>query len=143
VKSGLDPRLQLVLVDDHERSRRALADRLYGHEQLMVAAETADASQAANLVREYGPHVVLVDPVREDGRGSEVIESLVKLPEGGRPLIVVHLAFFDPDLWQQLRASGAHDLVLKRTDVDALAARMLQLTTALLPRERWPRILFG
>jgi len=137
----LDRRLQLVLVDDHEHARRALAGRLAGHEQLAVAGQTADPLEAYALVRDHGPHVALIDPVREDGRGDEIVATLALLPGLQRPLIYVHLAFFDPDLWEQMRFAGADDVFLKQTDLHALASRLFIGVVQLLPRERWPGIL--
>jgi DNA-binding NarL/FixJ family response regulator len=136
-----DPRLKLVLIDDHDGARNALAGRLNGHEQLVVSGHTADPDEALALVRTSLPHIALVDPVRVDGRGSEIVSSLTVLPELQRPLVFVHLAFFDTEVWGMARSAGADDLVLKVIDVEALASRLVTGAVNLLPPERWPAML--
>jgi DNA-binding NarL/FixJ family response regulator len=138
---GGDPRLKLVLVDEHDRARTALAKRLDGHGQLVVSGHTADPSEALALVQSASPHIALVDPVRSDGRGGEIVSSLAAVPELQRPLVFVHLAFFDSEIWGRTRSAGADDLVLKLLDVEELASRLLIGAARLLPRERWPSIL--
>ena len=136
-----DPRLKLVLVDDHDGARKALVRRLDGHEHLVVAGDSSEPGETLELVQTSVPHIALVDPVRSDGLGNEIVFSLTNLPEFQRPLVFVHLAFFDTALWELARAAGADGVVLKRIDVDALAVQLMAGTRDLLPRERWPAVM--
>jgi len=127
----------VLLVDDHDVARRALVLRLRDHPQLEVAGDTADALEAHDLALRAGAHAVLVDPVRADGLGLQLVSSLCALPEATRPLIVVHLSYFRPELWEQARSLGAQELALKQIAVDALASQLLRAVIRCLPRERW------
>ncbi|MBI5290076.1 MAG: response regulator transcription factor [Chloroflexi bacterium] len=135
-----EPRLKLVLVDDHELARAALAKRLRQHEQIVVAGHTADPLEAHEIVRTQAPHVVLVDTVREDGQGANILSSLSALPAPLRPVLVVHLSYYQPEVWDVARAAGAHDLILKQIAVDVLAVKLFQAAHRVLPRDRWPAI---
>ena len=71
-----DSRLKLVLVDDHDVPRAALAKRLRAHPQVLVAGDTADPLEAHDIIAGQRPHVVLIDTVREDEQGPSIISSL-------------------------------------------------------------------
>ncbi|HLB23633.1 MAG TPA: response regulator [Dehalococcoidia bacterium] len=136
-----DPRLKLVLVDDHELARAALAKRLREHPQILVTGHTSDALEAHEIIMAQRPHVVLVDTVREDAQGSHIVSSLAALPRGVRPVVVVHLSYYQPEHWVLAKAAGADDLILKQIGVDILATKLLQAAQRALAPERWPQIL--
>jgi len=140
VSLGADPRLKLVLVDDHELARAALAKRLRRHDQIVVAGHTSAPLEAHEIVLACAPHVVLVDTVREDSQGANILSSLAVLPIPLRPVLVVHLSYYQPELWDVARAAGADDLILKQIAVDILAAKLLQVALRVLSRDRWPAI---
>jgi DNA-binding NarL/FixJ family response regulator len=139
----MDPQghqLQLILVDSHPRARTALAKRLLGHSQLAVVGQTADPVELHELAHNHRPHVALIDPGGDANAGRVFVQSLAPIADGG-PIAVIHVSFFDQDLWSQLEAAGAHELVLKELDVDALSARLCWSVLKMLPRDRWPGIL--
>lgn len=136
-----DPRLRLVLVDDHEQARAALVKRLHAHPQVLVAGHTADPLEVHELVQGERPHVALVDTVREDRQGARIISSLAALPQALRPVVIVHLSYYQPEHWAEAREAGADDLILKQIGVQALFQRLLLATQRVLPPERWPEIL--
>jgi DNA-binding NarL/FixJ family response regulator len=133
--------LKLVLLDDHEIPRNALSQRLQGHDRIALVGATGDPEVARSIVEAHAPQVALVDPVRSDQRGTEVISWFRQMPELNRPLVYVHLAFFDPPTWERARAAGATDVILKQIDVDAIARSLLAGVAEYLPAERWPAIL--
>jgi DNA-binding NarL/FixJ family response regulator len=136
-----EARLKVLLVDDHERARRALARRLSHHEQLALAGHTDDPADAHEIVQTHAPHAVLIDPVREDGQGIPLVSSFSALPLSRRPLIVIHLSYYQPEIWSEATRAGAHELALKQTDIDSLAAVLMGGVMRVLVRDRWPSIL--
>jgi DNA-binding NarL/FixJ family response regulator len=136
-----DPRLKLILVDEHDAARTALVRRLAPHRQLVVAAETSDPGKALDIARDHAPHAALIDPVRSDGRGNAIVASFAQLAAARRPLVLVHLAYFDTQVWQRARDAGADDVILKLVDVDALASALVTQVVQRLPRDRWAAIL--
>ena len=134
-------KLRVLLVDDHERARRALASRLVHHDQLALAGQTEDPADAHSIAHDHTPHAVLIDPVRQDSQGISVVSSFDALPPSRRPLIVIHLSYYQPDIWRDASRAGADELVLKQTDIDSLAAVLMAGVMRVLVRDRWPAIL--
>ena len=139
--SGLDPRLRLVVVDDHDRARLALVRRLKTHVAIRVVGHTGDALESHQLVNEHAPHVVLADTNREDGMGYDLVSSLAAVPPAGRPVIVLHVAYFNPEHWEAARAAGADDLLLKRIDGEGVASALVASVRRVMAPERWPALL--
>jgi DNA-binding NarL/FixJ family response regulator len=137
----MDPRLKLVLVDDHEVARAALARRLRDHPRILVAGHTADPLEAHDIVLGHQAHAVLVDTIRQDRQGPRVVSSLSALPAHQRPAVVVHLSYYQPEHWVLARAAGADDLILKQIAVDLLSLKLLETIRRVLPADRWPAIL--
>lgn len=134
----LDPRLSLIVIDDHSPARVALVRRLEAHHLARVAGHTDDLRVASELIAAHRPHVALIDPNRRDGLGRQVLASVAGLPPSFRPLIILHVAYFDAQEWAEARAAGADDLVLKRIGVESLVAVLLDAVRIALPPERWP-----
>lgn len=132
-----EPQLRVMLVDDHEGAREALARRLSADGRLVVGGHTAGLEEALRLVDECQPQVVLVDTRRRDDAGVAIIAALVALPERVRPLVVVHTSFFDPQEWRRSQTAGACDWVLKQIDVDSLYQRLIAAVHRGLPASRW------
>jgi DNA-binding NarL/FixJ family response regulator len=118
-----------------------LADRALRHDKIAVVGQTADLAEACRLIEEAAPHVALIDPVRSDGRGEEFVRAIAETSMAMRPVVVVHLSYFEAGLWATVRAAGASDLILKQADLDVLSTRLLGCVSKYLPRERWPSIL--
>ena len=129
--------LKLVLVDDHERARDALARRLSVDRRIDVVGATSDLSEALRVIELHVPHVALVDTRRQDEAGLAVITALAALPEAARPLVVVHTSFFDAEEWRRSRDAGAHEWLLKQIDVDVLFDRLSSAVLEQLPPSRW------
>lgn len=112
--------LRLLLLDDHVAARQALVRRLVGEPRLLVAGATADIAEAAALAARHGPHVILIDPRRQDGAGIAAIAILAAVELPAPPLIAAHASYYDAEQWVQAEAAGAQDWILKQFDVEAL-----------------------
>ena len=116
--------LRLLLLDDHVAARQALVRRLVGEPRLLVAGATADVAEAAALAAAHSPHVILIDPRRQDGAGIAAIAALAAVELPAPPLIAAHASYYDAEQWVRAQAAGAHDWILKQFDVDALLHRL-------------------
>ncbi|HZP56523.1 MAG TPA: response regulator [Dehalococcoidia bacterium] len=132
--------LTLLLLDDHERARRALARSLSADPQVALAGETDDVREALRLVEAASAHAVLLDIRRADGGGIAALTALASMPAPVRPVVIVHGAFFEPEVWRQANAAGADDWLVKQIDVRLLVARIHAAVRRVLPPERWPRL---
>jgi len=129
--------LKLLLVDDHDGAREALARRLGVDARIEVVGATSELCEALRLIDAHAPHVALIDTRRRDEAGLAIIAALASLPEMVRPLVVVHTSFFDAEDWRRSRAAGAHEWLLKQIDVAVLFDRLSSAVREQLPSPRW------
>jgi DNA-binding NarL/FixJ family response regulator len=132
-----DSGLKLILIDDHDRARDALARRLRSDARITLVGATPSLDQALELVESHAPHVALVDTRRQDSQGLQVISALGALPEPARPLIVVYTSFYDAGDWRRSQLAGAREWLLKQIDVDVLFSRLSDAVKRELPESRW------
>jgi DNA-binding NarL/FixJ family response regulator len=84
-----DPRLRIVLVDDHPVVRAGLRALLEGQDDLVVVGEAADRSEAEALVRRTRPDVVLMDLNLGSGPGGTATTAVLRaLPQPPRVLVL-------------------------------------------------------
>jgi DNA-binding NarL/FixJ family response regulator len=131
-------RLRLILIDDHAGARAAFVQRLACDTHVDVVGATADVGTAIELAERERPHVVLVDTRREDDSALAIVAALARLPLEMRPLVAVHLSFFDSEQWLLAQTAGAREWVLKGFDLGATVRRLHDAIVRELPRERWP-----
>ncbi len=70
--------IRVLIIDDHEEARQALAACLGASPQIDVVAATGRAEEGLIKAAALQPDIVLVDPKRSDGRGLEVLHRLLK-----------------------------------------------------------------
>lgn len=131
------PGLRVMLVDDHDRAREALARRLAADRRITVVGATASLDDARALVDAHAPHAALIDTRRQDGQGAEVISALATAPAANRPLVVAYTSYFDASEWRRLQAAGAQEWLLKEIDIEVLFNRLRDAVHRELPSWRW------
>ena len=115
---------RLMIVDDHPLVREGLKARLSALPSLEVVGEAGDADEAARLVEETQPDLVLMDVGMKDVNGIELTRQLL----ADRPqLLVLILSMYDnPEYVNRAMQAGARGYVLKDAPasdiVDAIAA---------------------
>ena len=73
-----EPRLKIVLVDDHSLCRNGLTDLLQHRGQMTVAASTGDPGAVVGLLREHQPDLVVLDLRMPTTDGLRACEHLGK-----------------------------------------------------------------
>lgn len=106
----------LVIVDGHERARLALAQRLQRIPGARVLAAVGDVRDAARLIEEQAPDLVLYEPrtVREDP-----LAALQLLRHAGRP-VVVWTSSLMPGEAEAFLHAGASAVLLKESNLTHL-----------------------
>lgn len=110
--------IRVVLADDHEMVREALARILQESGKIQVVAQAKHAAQALEVVRASRPDVVVLDYSMPDQGAPAVIVKLLRLPAPARILVLtVH-----ENIHYAVRAleSGAHGYLIKSAAVDEL-----------------------
>lgn len=111
-------RLTVLVADDDERVRAALADLLAEEPDFEVVGQAADGVQAVAAARESGAQLVIAD-VRMPHGGPDLVRRLVALPH--RPVVVGLSAQSDATTWQRMLIAGCTAYLVKGTVAADLA----------------------
>ena len=115
--------VRVVLVDDNERYRRDLRNRLDRQPGLEVVAEAADGETALERVRELTPDVVIVDVVMPGMNGIETTRRILAACPGVK---VIGLSMHgDQRFVAAMLEAGASSYFLKDGDFKELLEGVL------------------
>jgi two-component system nitrate/nitrite response regulator NarL len=119
--------VRVMLVDDHTLFRKGLAELLHGRRDIEVVAATAGATEAARLVQETKPDVLLLDLNLPPHGGLALLRMLQDYGWGG-PALILTVSDSEDDLANALHA-GARGYLLKDMEPE-------DVTDAILRAER-------
>lgn len=105
----------VVIADDDERIRRALAELIEDHGRLALVGSAADGTLAAELCRRWRPALAVVDVMMPAGGVDAVTEIRRVAPE---TLVVVYTARSDRRTHRRLLEAGAERVLLKGGQAD-------------------------
>jgi CheY-like chemotaxis protein len=116
--SESEPRIRVLLVDDHPVMRQGLAGLLQDQTDIAVAGEAGDGQTGIELARALRPDVVVMDvsmPVMDGIAATEAIRA--ELPG----IVVIGLSMHeDPAMELAMRSAGAVDFLNKGGPSEAL-----------------------
>lgn len=113
--------IRVVIVDDHPVVRRGLKALLCGQPDLSVVGEAASAAEAAAVLEEVRPDVVLLDLRLPDASGTEAITRILATKLGTRILVVS--SYGRPgDVRSALEAGAAGYVVKDAADEEVVVA---------------------
>jgi len=116
--SPKDGRLRVLLVDDHRIFAEVLAIRLRAEPDVAQTLVASSLAEAHTAVREFRPHLVLLDAQLGPVSGLPLLDDITLLEE--RPKVLVLSAYGDvPTVLKALRA-GADGWVTKGVSFDEL-----------------------
>ena len=120
------PRIQLLLVDDHNLFRRGLRALLSQDERFEVVCEAGDIGEALRcLAQTPRPDVILLDNHLPGVRGVDAIPALKDAAPGTR-ILMLTVSENEDDLAAALRA-GADGYLLKTVESDQLAETIVKV----------------
>lgn len=110
--------IRVVLADDHEMVREALARILEESGRISVVAQASDAAQAFDAVRSVGPEMVVLDYSMPGRDAPAVIERLRHMS----PDIKILVLTVHENMHYAVRVleAGAHGYLIKSAAVDEL-----------------------
>ena len=117
--------VRVVLIDDDPLVRAGLKLMLGGHEEVDFVGEGGDGSEAAALVAEHRPDVLLMD-IRMPGKdGLTATEELMARKDA--PRVVILTTFDSDDAVLRALAAGAAGFLLKDTPPDRMLEAIKQV----------------
>jgi DNA-binding NarL/FixJ family response regulator len=114
--------LRVLIADDDDVFRSALADFIRDHDSMEVVAEAADAGGAIALASELKPDIALVD-VKMPGGGAEACAGIRASSPATHVLVLS--AHGDPQTARQMLAAGASRHLVKGASSSDLTAQIL------------------
>ncbi|MER5758817.1 response regulator transcription factor [Streptomyces sp. NPDC002082] len=102
--------LRVLICDDNDTLRAALADVVRAQHDLTLVGSAADAEEAIALARAHRPHVVVLD-VRFPGGGSYTARQIVHSVPGVR--VVAFSAYGDQGPRSDMAAAGVAGYLVK------------------------------
>jgi DNA-binding NarL/FixJ family response regulator len=121
---GLDDKIRVMIVDDHEPVRGELVATLARSGAVEVVGATGCAEEAARWLSERHPQVVLLDVKRRDGDGLDVCRRLSG--NGHSHAVVILTSYLSREEWCEAREAGATDYLFKQIDHKALLAKITE-----------------
>lgn len=110
--------LRILLVEDHETTRTAVAQLLEGHGALVLQAATARA--AIHMLAHENPDVLLLDLMLPDQDGTEVLRHVRHHGPGSLRCILAVSGDVRDERVEEVKRLGAHDLVPKPLNLATL-----------------------
>ncbi len=116
--------VRVLLVDDHDDARTTLARRLRRDRRLELIGAASNLKDAANLLPDAHPDIVLLDMHCLSGRGVDACHTFRELTEA--PVVAI-ASFMTPELWAAAREAGAVDYLLKHIDTERISTELVRL----------------
>lgn len=110
--------IKIMIVDHHSLMRRAVREVIEQESDLSVVAEASNTVEAATLVTETQPDVILLDPDIPGGKGFETMEHLQTCSPDAR--MVVFVATHQEQHVFQALQRGAMGYLTRDVEPDAL-----------------------
>ncbi|TSA17162.1 MAG: response regulator [Betaproteobacteria bacterium] len=116
--------IRVMLVDDHTLFRKGLAELLHGRNNIDVVAATAGATEAARLMQETKPDVLLLDLNLPPHGGLALLRTLQDYGWSG-PTLILTVSDSEDDLANALHA-GARGYLLKDMEPEDVTDALLR-----------------
>lgn len=113
------PRIRVMLVDDHAVVRSGLSAFLHTYSDLQLVGEAADGDEAVAACERAQPDVILMDLVMPHMDGASAIRAIRKKHPDVQMIALT--SFKEHDLVEQALRAGAIGYLLKDVSADELA----------------------
>jgi len=107
----VDPKIRIVIADDHEVLRESLKTLLQTQKDMQVVGLAADGAEALRMVQEQSPDVLVLDLLMPEADGFDVLRTLDRA--GNNVASVVLTASTNRADYVQVVKLGGRGLVLK------------------------------
>jgi DNA-binding NarL/FixJ family response regulator len=113
-----EPRIRILIADDHEVVRIGLAALLNRQPGFRVVGEAASGKEAIRLARGLRPDVVVMDIRMPDGSGTDACRAITA--DAPNTPVIMLTSYADEEALFEAISAGASGYVLKRIGSDEL-----------------------
>lgn len=125
---GLQERINVLVVDDHEVVRQGLVALLDRREPFQVVAQAGTVAEAIDQARRFEPDVIVMDVRLPDGTGIEACRQIRAERPSAR--VVMLTSFPDENAVLAAIVAGASGYLLKQIRARDLVAALLAVARA-------------
>ena len=122
--NGATAPVRILLIDEQTDVQRALAQRLRRDHRLEVVGTVGGVVEAADLLADARPDIVLLDIHGRRQHGVDACKALGQLTDAP---VIVFAAYMTPELWAAVHEAGAADYLLKHVDTERLSRQIVRL----------------
>jgi len=108
----------VLLIDDHQHARDALAQRLSREADLLVESAPASAPELLAKKLEWSPAIIFIDVKTTLSDGIGICRELKQAQPDSKILVLT--SFVSQQETNELKAAGAEDVFVKDLDVSEL-----------------------
>jgi len=123
--------LRIMIIDDSDEVRSALAGVIDGQSDLLCVAVAGGVDEGVRLVLEHEPDVVILDVSMPDGGGLRAAKELTAWAPQTK--IVAFSAFDKPLITKAMTAAGAVSYISKSASLPELLAAIRETRTPTAP----------
>lgn len=120
---GLQKRIRVLVVDDHEVVRQGLVALLDRREPFQVVAQAGTVAEATDQARRFQPDIIVMDVRLPDGSGIEACREIRAERPAAR--VVMLTSYPDEDAVLAAIVAGASGYLLKQIRARDLVAALL------------------
>ncbi len=118
--ASTQPKLRVLLADDHEIVREGLISLLSDIHDIEVVGEAANGREAVNQAYRLQPDVVIMDVAMPLINGDDATRQIkLHLP---KTRVIALSMYEEPDMVEKMRRAGAEDYILKTAPSEVLVA---------------------
>ena len=115
----------VLIVDDHQLAREAIAESLVAMVGVDVVGTVATGKEALRAAARLIPDIVIVDLRLPDMPGDEVCAQLRRMQPDGA--VIIFSASAGDDVTRRARAAGASRFVSKRRGMAGLRSALIEV----------------
>lgn len=118
-------KLKIVVVDDHPIVRQGLAQIINQEEDMALAGEAGDATEAMKVIKQVNPDMAIIDVSLTGTSGIELTKNiLIHYPK--MPILIVSM--YDESLYvERVLKAGAKGYLMKQEATDNIVAAIRKI----------------
>lgn len=120
---------KILIVDDDETTTKLVEDILQSHNNSYLIKTYQSCYEAAGMIKEYLPDLLIVGYNNIDIQGDEVVKTLKKEPSLQHMKIIGMSGNCSPDEVEKWKQIGIDDFIKKPFEIDHLIEKAENLLT--------------
>ncbi len=120
--------IKVLMVEDDQLIREMVIMKLMSHG--CIPYETGDGAEVISLIKQYNPHILILDLMLPGMTGEEILEHIKSNPDTAQLPVIIFTNKTEPANLEKTKSLGADRYFIKAsTDLNDLVASIKELAT--------------